>query len=67
MSKYLFINYLFRRELYRNWSRKIEKELPKRQAVYRMLMRVKDMIETTNQGIGLEDEDEVSFLFLHFL
>ena len=42
------------------------KKLAKRQAAYRMLMRVKDTpIESANQGVGLEDEDEVSFLFFH--
>ena len=40
------------------------KKLAKRQAAYRMLMRVKDTpIESANQGVGLEDEDEVSYLF----
>ena len=39
------------------------KKLAKRQAAYRMLMRVKDTpVESVNQGVGLEDEDEVSLL-----
>lgn len=38
------------------------KKLAKRQAAYRMLMKLKDTpIEVPNQGGGLEDEDEVSF------
>jgi len=37
------------------------KKLAKRQAAYRMLMRVKDTpIESANQGVGLEDEDEIA-------
>ena len=36
------------------------KKLAKRQAAYRMLMKLKDTpIELPNQGGGLEDEDEV--------
>lgn len=42
------------------------KKLAKRQAAYRMLMRVKDTpIESANQGVGLEDEDEVSYLLFY--
>ena len=44
------------------------KKLAKRQAAYRMLMRVKDTpIESANQGVGLEDEDEVSYLFFFYI
>jgi len=43
------------------------KKLAKRQAAYRMLMKLKDTpIELPNQGGGLEDEDEVS-LFLEIV